>query len=137
MRRFAFFCVGGGLAFLVDAGVLHLLVGPVGLSPYTARLCSFISAVTTTWLFNRSFTFSTNQVRDLSPLEEWARYVISQLGGFAVNYGVYAVMVWSLPLVRQLPVLGVAAGSVAGLLVNYMLAQRYVFTEKPGGRDNG
>lgn len=137
MRRFAFFCVGGGLAFLVDAGVLHLLVGPGGLDPYLARLCSFMSAVTTTWLFNRSFTFSPGRVRGWALLHEWARYVPSQLGGFAVNYAVYAAMVWSLVLVRQWPVLGVAAGSVAGLLVNYVLAQRYVFIERPGRQDHG
>ncbi len=137
MRRFFFFCVGGGLAFLVDAGLLHLLVVTGGLDPYIARLCSFMSAVTNTWLFNRSFTFSPGQVRGWALLHEWARYVASQLGGFAVNYAVYAAMVWSLVLVRQWPVLGVAAGSVAGLLVNYVLAQRYVFIERPEEQDHG
>ena len=44
MRRFFFFCVGGGLAFLVDAGLLHLLVVTGGLDPYIARLCSFMAA---------------------------------------------------------------------------------------------
>lgn len=132
MRRFALFCVGGGLAFVVDAGVLHLLMAQVGLGPYLARLCSFMSAVTTTWLFNRSFTFAMAQARGRAVLHEWGRYVVSQLGGFGVNYTVYAAMVWSSALVRQWPVLGVAAGSVAGLMVNYVLAQRYVFGERPG-----
>lgn len=137
MRQFAFFCVGGGLAFLVDAGVLHLLMAQLGLDPYLARLCSFMSAVTTTWIFNRTFTFTPRQVRGTALLREWVRYVASQLGGFAVNYAVYAVMVWSLVLVRQWPVLGVAAGSVAGLLVNYVLAQRLVFLERPREQDHG
>lgn len=132
MRRFALFCVGGGLAFLVDAGVLHLLMAQAGLGPYLARLCSFMSAVTATWLFNRSFTFASGRAGGTSLPHEWARYVVSQLGGFGVNYAVYAAMVWSSALVRQWPVLGVAAGSVAGLVVNYLLAQRYVFGEKRG-----
>lgn len=132
MRRFVLFGFGGGLAFLVDAGVLHLLMAKWGLGPYLARLCSFMSAVTTTWLFNRSVTFATGQARGRALLREWVRYVASQLGGFGVNYAVYAAMVWSSMLVRQWPVLGVAAGSVAGLVVNYVLAQRYVFSKRPG-----
>ena len=51
----------------------------------------------------------------------------TQLGGFSVNYAVYALMLWMLPLVHRWPVLGVAAGSVAGLVVNFVLARRFVF----------
>lgn len=137
MRRFLLFGVGGGLAFLVDAGVLHLLMAQWGLGPYLARLCSFMSAVTTTWLFNRSFTFAAGRAGGAALLHEWARYVVSQLGGFGVNYAVYAALVWSSMLVRQWPVLGVAAGSAVGLVVNYVLAQRYVFGERPGGQGDG
>jgi len=133
MRQFVFFCIGGGLAFLVDAGVLHLLIGTWGLGPYLARLCSFMSAVTITWLFNRSFTFTVGRARGHTLLREWVRYVVSQLGGFGVNYAVYAVLVSSSMVVLQWPVLGVAAGSVAGLVANYLLAKRYVFSRQKLG----
>lgn len=127
MHQFMVFGIGGGLAFLVDAGVIYLLTKSWGCNPYWARLGSFICAVTVTWLFNRTFTFAADRLGKSSLLGEWGRYAISQLGGFAVNYAVYAVLVWSLPLVRQWPPIGVAAGSVAGLSVNYLLAKRYVF----------
>lgn len=125
------FGVGGGLAFLVDAGVLHLLARRWGVDPYGARLGSFMCAVTATWLFNRTFTFGAYQHKQ-TLLHEWTRYVVSQLGGFAVNYAVYAALVWSLALVHHWPVLGVAAGSAAGLTVNYLLARRYVFDRQKG-----
>jgi putative flippase GtrA len=86
-----------------------------------------MSAVTITWLFNRSFTFAADRPREHTLLGEWLRYVVSQLGGFGVNYAVYAVLVSASMLVLQWPVLGVAAGSVAGLVANYLLAKRYVF----------
>ena len=127
MRRFALFCVGGGLAFLVDAGVLHLLASVLGVNPYLARLFSFSSAVTTTWLFNRTLTFADAKDGALHWTREWGRYVVSQLGGFSVNYGVYALLLWALPLFRQWPVLGVAAGSATGMVVNYLLARHFVF----------
>ncbi|KQN95869.1 hypothetical protein ASF01_16000 [Stenotrophomonas sp. Leaf70] len=127
MRQFALFCIAGGLAFFVDAGVLHLLVRGLSVDPYLARLVSFMAAVTTTWLFNRRFTFLSGSGGPGSLLREWGRYVVSQLGGFTVNYAVYALLVWVIALVRQWPVLGVGAGSAAGLVVNYLLARRYVF----------
>jgi putative flippase GtrA len=92
-----------------------------------------MSAVTVTWLFNRSFTFNVGWPREHTLLREWVRYVVSQLGGFGVNYAVYAVLVSSSMVVLQWPVLGVAAGSVAGLVANYLLAKRYVFSRQKLG----
>jgi putative flippase GtrA len=126
MRRFGLFCIAGGLAFLVDAGVLFLLTTWTGAGPYLARLISFLCAVSTTWLFNRAVTFA-DAVRASSLWHEWVRYLVSQLSGFSANYLVYAVLVWSVEPVRRWPVLGVAAGSLAGLVLNYALAHRYVF----------
>lgn len=135
MRQFAMFCVAGGLAFLVDAGVLHVLVSSAYADPYSARLVSFLCAVTTTWWFNRRFTFF--DATDSSPVRQWLRYVVSQLGGFSVNYAVYAALVLLVPLVSRWPVLGVAAGSIAGLLVNFVLARRYVFERENGAGSAG
>lgn len=116
--------MGGGLAFLVDAGALHTAVAS-GLDPYTGRLLSFLCAVTTTWWFNRTFTFAGKA--SSSRFLEWGRYAASQVGGGAVNYSIYAFLVYAVAEVHRWPVLGVAAGSIGGLLVNFMLARRYVF----------
>jgi putative flippase GtrA len=48
-----------------------------------------------------------------------------------VNYGVYAALVHAYPLVREWPVLGVAAGAGAGLVVNYLSSRFWVFRQPP------
>ena len=125
MRQFALFCVAGAIGFVVDAGLVQLFVRGGGFDPYASRVVSFLCAMTATWLFNRRYTFSRQ--RDEGLLHEWARYGLAMLGGFAVNYATYALMVWQIPLVREWPVLGVAAGSIVGLAVNYTSSRLWVF----------
>lgn len=125
MRQFALFCVAGAIGFVVDAGLVQLLVRGGGFDPYASRVVSFLCAMTATWQFNRRFTFARQSGEGL--LHEWARYGVAMLGGFAVNYGIYALMVWQWPLVREWPVIGVAAGSIAGLAVNYTSSRFWVF----------
>ena len=48
-------------------------------------------------------------------------------GGFTLNYGMYALLIATVPLVRAYPPLGVAAGSLAGLFFNFFLSRRIVF----------
>ena len=128
MTQFALFCMAGVLGFLVDASVVQVLVGVVGADPYLARVVSFLCAMTATWLFNRRYTFVADAERGL--LLEWLHYGVAMLGGFAVNYATYAAMVYALPLVRTWPVIGVAAGSIAGLAVNYVSSRYWVFRQK-------
>jgi len=125
VKQFALFCVAGAIGFVVDAGLVQLLVAGFGFDPYASRVLSFLCAMTATWLFNRRYTFARQGGESL--LHEWARYGVAMLGGFAVNYAVYALMVWQLPLVREWPVLGVAAGSIVGLAVNYTSSRLWVF----------
>lgn len=124
MRQFVRFCLAGGLAFVVDAGILHSVV-VAGVDPYTGRVLSYLCAVTTTWWLNRTYTFT--ETAGKPGLREWGRYAVSQLGGGSVNYLTYAGLMYAVPLVERHPVLGVAAGSAAGLVVNFLLARRYVF----------
>jgi putative flippase GtrA len=56
-KQLAWFGVGGVIGFVVDAGVVQLLVSKLGADPYSGRLFSFLCAATATWLFNRRFTF--------------------------------------------------------------------------------
>lgn len=126
MRQFLLFGIGGTLGFLVDAGVVSLLVNGLGQGPYVSRLVSFLCAVATTFAFNRRYTFATSAKHK----GQAGRYLIAMIGGFAVNYGLYAWLVHGVELVRAWPVIGVAAGSIAGLLVNYASSRFWVF----GGR---
>ena len=122
-RQFLRFAVVGTIGFVVDAGVLlYVLSQEFGF--YSARAVSFLCAVTCTWLLNRVFTFRD---RNAGRLGQWAHYASVNLVGPQINYGIYAMLVWQLAFVQTWPVLGVAAGSIAGMFVNFTLSRRYVF----------
>lgn len=125
MRQILLFGVAGTLGFLVDAGVVSMLVHGLDWNPYAARTVSFLCAVATTYLFNRHLTFAATQKRK----GQAGRYLLAMMAGFAVNYGLYAALVHGLELVRAWPVIGVAAGSVAGLALNYLSARFWVFNQ--------
>src|SRR5206468_2060891 len=119
------FAAVGVLGFAVDAGVLQTLIARLAVDPYLARVPSFLSAATATWLVNRYWTFSDRRSAD--HVAEWGRYLLTMLGGGAINYTTYAILLASIPAVARWPVLGVAAGSLAGLTFNYLGADRWIF----------
>jgi putative flippase GtrA len=124
VRQMFSFGLVGVLGFLVDAGVLYVaLYGGLGL--YAGRAVSYMTAVSATWVLNRRYTFERASGRNR--LHEWARFVISQLSGATINLGMYALLVHMSPLVARYPIIGVAVGSVSGLLVNFSVARAYVF----------
>ncbi len=97
----------------------------MGLGLRWGRVFSYLAAVTTTWALNRIFTFKAPSHRGL--WAEWAHFSVSQLGGAAANLGVYYVLIRISALVAAHPVLGVAAGSLSGLTINYVVARVFVF----------
>ena len=125
LRVFATFCIGGVIGFIVDAGVLQLLVTGLAWDRYSGRLISFLSAATMTWLFNRTFTFHGPRRHSLPG--EWVRYVFAMSGGFACNFVVYSAIVYFFNIDRQWLVLAVGAGSIAGLGINYTASRYWVY----------
>ena len=124
LRQFGSFGLIGTAAFLVDSALLYLGMGLLGLGFYLARFGSWVGAASFTWYMNRRFTFRSDEA---SRLRQWLRFLAANSIGGAVNYGVYAVLIATSALVRQWPILGVAAGSVAGLAFNFVVSRRYVF----------
>lgn len=125
MGQFLRFGVVGVIGFIVDAGILHLAIW-AGMGLYVSRLCSYLGAVFVTWMLNRQFTFAANP--EAGRIAEFARFAVSQLGGAAVNLGLYALLVTSVPWIASHPIVAVAAGSIAGMTLNFLVARRYVFT---------
>jgi len=123
------FGIVGGIGFLVDAGVLALML-TWGLDPYSGRVVSFLAAATATWILNRSFTFRRDSRSDTHPANEWLAYLGLMVIGGLVNYGVYAAAVTFLEPVHRHPVIGVALGSIAGMGVNFWTAKALVFERK-------
>jgi len=123
-RELLLFGVAGAIGFVVDAGVLYLLKPFLGL--YVGRLASFFCAALTTWVINRHLTFN-QRASGLTPHREFSRYLGLMLGGGVVNYTSYALLVYFVAYVARQPVWGVAVGSCAGMLVNWLLARFYIF----------
>ena len=119
----------GTIGFLADSGALLLFLH-FGLNPYSGRLGSFFIAVSCTWLLNRNFTFKAKKSPNF--WTEWVKYIIANSMGAVLNYGVYAILLFKVGLVAQWPVLGVAAGSIVGLLANYINSSVFVFKDKQG-----
>jgi putative flippase GtrA len=125
LRVFLTFCIGGVIGFIVDAGVLQLLVTGLAWDRYSGRLISFLTAATMTWLFNRTFTFHGPRRHTL--IGEWARYILAMSGGFACNFAAYSALVYFFDIDRQWLILAVGAGSIAGLGVNYTASRYWVY----------
>jgi len=124
--EFVRFGLVGVVGFLVDAGALTLAVG-YSFDLYSARVISFSCAVTTTWFLNRVFTFRSTSANLVG---QWARFALVNAIGGLLNYGTYALLVWQVALVSIEPIIGVAAGSIVGMIVNFTLSKHYVFNQK-------
>jgi putative flippase GtrA len=131
MQRLARFSLAGAAGFVVDVAVLYALMRFAGFDPYVARAISFFAAATFTWWCNRHFTFNAAAAPALA---QWARFLAANGVGGAVNYGAYAALIATLPLMHAYPAIAAGAGAVAGLVVNFTLSQRLVFASAPAAR---
>jgi putative flippase GtrA len=122
--QFLRFGVVGAGGFLVDTALLYLALW-AGAGLYGGRVFSYLGAASFTFVLNRAWTF--RGAAQAHAGRQWALFLLVNLTGFALNYGTYAVLVAFVPLVAANPVLGVAAGSVAGLGGNFRASRRFVF----------
>jgi putative flippase GtrA len=123
MARFAFAGVAG---LAVDVAVLYLALA-LGLGFYAGRVVSFLCAVFATWQINRRYTFATAGGARVSLWREWWLYLTAMLGGGLVNYAAYSAAIAFGPRAPWWPMLAVAAGSLAGMAVNFASAKFFVF----------
>jgi putative flippase GtrA len=121
------FVIAGVVGFLVDAGILYLALA-VGLGYFAGRAVSFLCAVWATWQINRRYTFTSD--RSQSVWVEWWRYLAAMAVGGVVNYCAYSAMVLTLRGLPFLPVVAVAVGSLAGMVVNFATAKLWVFKQR-------
>lgn len=123
-RQFARFALVGVAGLVVDVAVLYAGLW-LGLGYYAGRACSFLAAVWATWQLNRRYTFADGA--DGAPPAQWSRYLLAMLGGGVVNYLAYSAVLSLAPGFSLLPAVAVAAGSLAGMAVNFSSAKFLVF----------
>jgi putative flippase GtrA len=122
--RFLTYSVVGVAAFGIDVLVFNAVLALAGVSPYIARLFSFLIASSAAWWLNRSVTFRDSTGRRGL---EWARFLAVNVVGGLVNYATFATLIATIPLAAAYPVLALAAGSLCGLTFNFTASVRYVF----------
>ncbi len=123
VAQFLRFGTVGAFGFLVDTAVVYALRVPLGL--YGAGVAAYFAAASANWALNRRWTF---RGQGGGPAHrQWARFLLVNLAGFVLNRGMYAALVTAIPLCADQPVLAVAAGSLAGMGVNFSLSRRIVF----------
>lgn len=129
--QFLRFSVIGGLGFLVDTGVLYALLG-LGLNLYSARALSIVAAATFTWVGNRRFSFRARTLDRRQKTGEWLLYLGAMAVGGLINFGVYSLLVWRLPLFSAYPVLAVVAGTGVSMLFNFAMARALLHDRSAG-----
>lgn len=121
--QFLKFGTVGTFGFLIDTSIVYASRGELGL--YGAGFASYIVAATFTWLCNRLWTF---RGRSNGPAHhQWARFLVVNLVGFALNRGAYVLMIALVPLCTRQPVFATAAGAIAGMFMNFGLSRAVVF----------
>ena len=123
LSQFLRFGVVGTFGFVVDTSVVYALRYAVGL--YGAGIAAYVVAASANWLLNRVWTF--RGLGSGPAHRQWMRFLAANLAGFVLNRGTYAILVTFVAFCADQPVLAVAAGSIAGLGVNFFLSRTMVF----------
>jgi putative flippase GtrA len=122
-HSFVAFAIVGGIEFLVDAAVLAMLFHGLGINVYSARVASFGVGATSTWWFNRRWTFRLSQTWRSS--WENVRYFSVNGVGFIVNFFLYVSCIRASAIMASHPVFAATVGSVGGLLFTYFGSRRF------------
>lgn len=134
LRRLPGFALVGATGFLIDAGILTLLMTGFGFGHYGARAISFTVAVTATWYMNRRWVFDRIAVRMSG--REYTSYLLVQVIGAVINLSVFVAVIEFVPGLVRAPVIPLAIGAAVALLFNYSASSRFVFSaprnQKPG-----
>ena len=124
MLGIVLFAVVGSVGFLVDTGVLLVVVRYLGVGPLAGRVASFLCAVTVTFWLNRRYTFAATAgtVR-----AQWLRYVFATAVGAFVNIGLFYLWITVAGTQPVQLVTGSAIGALVAMVFNYFIAKTMVF----------
>lgn len=122
-ESFIRFGMVGTSGFIWDTGTVYGLRLITNI--YIAGICGFFVAASMNWGANRLWTFRHHT--HAAPHVQWAKFLTANIIGFLVNRGIFLILVSKFNLCYQQPVIAIAAGSLAGLVFNYLLSKRFVF----------
>jgi putative flippase GtrA len=123
LAQFIRFGLVGVIGFVVDTATVYATRHALGL--YGAGVLAYVAAASCNWLLNRIYTFKG---QGSGPMHrQWAMFMLTNLGGFVLNRGTYALLVTYVPLAAEQPVIAILAGTAAGMFVNFFLSRKLVF----------
>jgi putative flippase GtrA len=122
-RQFLRFGIVGLVGLVVDTAAVYGLRGTFGL--YGAGVLAYFVAATGNWVLNRVWTFRGHGSG--SAHRQWAMFLATNLVGFVLNRGTYALLVAFVAAAAAQPVIATSAGAVAGMFANFSLSRRVVF----------
>ncbi len=123
LAQFANFGCVGAIGMVVDTITVYSLRASLGL--YGAGAVAYLTAATSNWALNRVWTFRGNHMGPVH--HQWARFLATNAVGFVLNRGTYAALVTYVSACAAEPVYAIAAGSLAGMFLNFSLSRRLVF----------
>jgi putative flippase GtrA len=123
VAQFIRFGVVGLAGLVVDTATVYGFRHQLGL--YGAGVLAYLFAATGNWLLNRAWTF--RGLGSGPAHRQWGMFMLTNLAGFVLNRGTYAILVTFLAAAAAQPVIATAAGSIAGMFVNFSLSRRLVF----------
>jgi putative flippase GtrA len=125
-NRFGRFAAVGTVGFLIDVSVLWAGMHWAGLGFYLGRCVSFLVSASATWYLNRTWTYS-DRISAGGNSRQWLRYLLVSVLGAIVNYGTYCMFVILSSVAARYPAFAVAAGSIAGMCLNFTAYSLLVF----------
>ena len=132
--RLSGFALVGASGFVIDV-LFYLSLQGLGLEHRLARFLSFWPAVSWNWLLNRVLTFGE---RPRQPhARQWTMFVASSLLGLTVNVGSYALLTSYIDLFVRHRLLALVLGVCLGGVVNFLVANRFVYRGARGPREPG
>jgi putative flippase GtrA len=123
--QFVKFGVVGTAGFIVDNAFVYTAHFVLGVGLILAGILSFFVAGSSNWFLNRMWTFRGASKGRIH--YEWLKYLSTNAAGFVLNRGVYIALIATSALCTLHPVLALAAGSIAGLGINFVMSRRVVF----------
>ena len=114
------YLIGAFIALAIDATIVSVGV-KFGAPVIVARLVALLAGVTTTYFFNRRYTFTPLTVASFA---DWARYVGAQSIGTGLNFAISAGLLYFSDRALWQIWGSVLAGAGAGFCVNFFSARR-------------
>lgn len=130
-KKYWQFAVVGSIGFMVDLATMSLL--SVVMPLFTARCFAFFVAANSNWLLNRNITFATQSTKSTMTfhqnISQWTKFICSSCIGAIPNLICYWGLVTTFSLTGGLAILAIIPGILLGILVNFTLADRWVFLQ--------